>query len=206
MAIDNVLFPNPPMIHGFQKEVMIPTNVASNGNREFRIRKQANERYIWSWPGSTMEDDDLRALIKFQSQREGALKAFKFQDPDYPTFNDALLEYSGSTTDWYLRIPFDASTVGVHKIFNIDLGNTTVTVDGVSGNISSGQLNSAGEPTITVDGTNGSEVVRITGPCYFSARFDANIAWTLAHLNSDNTPNISIYNEIKLIEVFEDTF
>jgi len=206
MAIDNVVFPNPKLIHGFTKEVMIPTQVVSNGNNEYRIRKQANERYMWSWPGSTMEDADIRALVKFQAQREGALKAFKFQDPDYPNFMDAVLEYSGADSRWLIKVPFDDATPGSHRIFNLDTGNTTVTVDGSPGSIVSAQLNAAGEPTVTVNGTAGTETVRISGPCYFSARFDGNITWTLAALNIDNTPNLSIYNEIRLKEVFEDTF
>lgn len=204
MAIDNVLLTNPKLIHGMSKSSSIPTQIVSNGNTEYRMRTNAFERFTWQWPASTMTDAQLRELYKFWVERDGGLKAFKFQDPDYPNFVSGKLSSAGGTK-WYLRIPFDSSTAGLHRIFNLTIGSMTCTKNGSPATIASAQIETNGEPTITVTGSSSGDTIRISGPCYFSARFDSNVSWSLTGLDENNLPVLSTYDTIRLVEVFETT-
>lgn len=204
MAIDNVLFTNPKLIHGLRKSSSLPTKIVSNGNTEYRIRTNAFERFSWTYPSSTMTDSQLREIYNFWVTREGGLKAFKFQDPDYPNFVDAKLTSAGGSK-WYLRIPYDSNTPGTHRIFNLTIGSTTCTKNGNPATIASAQIETTGEPTITVTGSVSTDTIRISGPCYFSVRFDGNLEWSLTGLDINNAPVIETYGDINLIEVFETT-
>ena len=204
MAVDNVIFPNPKLIHSMKKSSAIPVNIVSNGNTEYRIRTNAFERFSWEWPSSTMTDSQIRTLYQFWVQRGGGLNSFKFQDPDYPNFVDGRLGSAGTTT-WFLRVPFDSTTPGQHRVFNLDLANTTCKKNGTTATISSASINANGEPIITVAGSSPSDVIAISGPIYFTARFDSSVEWVLEALDFDNLPVISTYSNIKLIEVFEST-
>jgi len=204
MAIDNVLFPNPKLIHGLTKSSQLPVRVISNGNTEYRIRTNAFERFVWEFPTSTMTETQLTEMIKFWGQRDGGLNAFKFQDPDYPNFVNAKLSSAGGSK-WYLRIPYDTDTAGRHRVFNLTIGSMTCTRNGTPATIASAQVESTGEPTITVTGSSSGDTIRLSGPCYLSARFDSELSWSLTALDSDNLPYFSTYNTIRLYEVFETT-
>ena len=204
MSIDNVLFTNPKLIHGISKSSEIPTRVVGNGNTEYRMRTNAFERFIWEWPSATMTTEQIRELYKFWNQRDGGLRGFKFQDPDYPNFVNAKLSSAGGSK-WYLRIPFDSDTPGTHRVFNLTLGSTTCTKNGTPATIASAQVESTGEPTITVTGSISTDTIRISGPCYLSVRFDGSISWSISSLDQDNLPVISTYDTIRLYELFETT-
>lgn len=187
-----------------KKSSAIPVNIVSNGNTEYRIRTNAFERFNWEWPSSTMSDAQIRTLYQFWMERDGGLKAFKYQDPDYPNFVNAKLSNAG-TAYWHLRIPFNASTPGQHRVFNFDLANTTAKLNGTTATISIAAIDSSGEPVIGIPGSTPSDTVTISGPIYLSARFDSSIEWVLEALDENNLPVISTYSNIKLIEVFETT-
>lgn len=217
--MDNVLLQNPKLIHGLTKSSALPTRIVSNGNTEYRMRTNAFERFSWEWPASTMKDEHLRDLYRFWNQRGGGLTAFLFQDPDYPNFVNAPLSSAGGSK-WFLRVPtfataedgvyYDGVAVpnepGLHRIFNLDLSKTTCTRNGSPATITSAQIEpTTGEPTITVFGSNSSQEITISGPCYFSVRFDSNIEWSMTGLDENNQPLIHTYSPIRLIEVFEST-
>jgi len=202
--IDNVLFPIIKTIHGFTRETVQPTNIITNSSgREYRILRSNMPRFMWTYQSTTIEHADMLELESFWADRGGRLRSFKFQDPNYQTFNDAILSSAGGQ-NWYLRIPHTPSTAGDHRVFNFDSA-TTATVDSIPTSINSASLNTSGEPIITITGTTGSEVVRITGNCYLSARFDVELSWSLSALNLDNSPFVDTYQSIILKEVFEST-
>lgn len=203
MAVDNVVFPNFPLIHGLRRETLIPTMVTvTNGVNEYRLNRSGNfERYHWTWPSSTLEHDEVLTLLKFFKQRNGAHLGFKFQDPSYPNFVNAKLTLD-SGSNYILATPFtdDGSDAGEHYIWNFNISDYTIN----QGTITAAFIDSAdGLPKITVSGAGAS--VLISGPCYFSARFDSDIEHVLVALNQgiDNTPLLDSYNPVSLRELFE---
>lgn len=205
MSIDNVLFPNLKLIHGFTREILGNILIVDNNSSglEKRIRKSPFERYIWSFQGTNVLSSDVQTLHKFWQERGNGHHSFKFQDPYYPEFNNALLASAGGTT-WYLNIPYSSSQAGEHPVFNFDV-TTTATVNGTPTGIAGASIDSSGRPIITITGTTGTEEVRITGPCYLTARFDRNLSWSMAALDSDNLPYVDLLGEVRLKEVFETT-
>ena len=81
MAYQNILFPNPKLIHGLQKEVVKQTKIITNGNKEFRINKQANFRQRWTWPARAMSQTDIDAIVTFADTVDMALDSFNFYCP-----------------------------------------------------------------------------------------------------------------------------
>lgn len=81
MAYQNILFPNPKLIHGLQKEIIKQTKVVSNGNTEFRITKNASCRQRWTWPSRAMLHSDIDAIIAFADSVDMAKDSFNFYCP-----------------------------------------------------------------------------------------------------------------------------
>lgn len=81
MAYQNILFPNPKLIHGLQKEVLKQTKIVSNGNTEYRISKNANFRQRWTWPSRAMSQTDIDAIITFADTVDMAKDSFNFYCP-----------------------------------------------------------------------------------------------------------------------------
>lgn len=81
MAYQNILFPNPKLIHGLKKETIKQTKIVSNGNTEFRISKNANFRQRWVWPARAMSQADINAIIAFADTVDMAKDSFNFYCP-----------------------------------------------------------------------------------------------------------------------------
>ena len=99
MAYQNILFPNPKLIHGIKKEYVKVTKIVSNGNIEYRISKNAQFRQRWTWPSRVMLQTDIDALIAFVDQVDMAKDSFNFYCPikkqTYKVrFEDAKFEFS----------------------------------------------------------------------------------------------------------------
>jgi len=81
MAYQNILFPNPKLIHGLQKETVKQTKIVTNGNTEYRISKQANFRQRWTWSSRVMSQADINAIIAFAEGVDMAKDSFNFYCP-----------------------------------------------------------------------------------------------------------------------------
>lgn len=208
MSVDNVVFPSLPLLHGVRRQSVFPTQVVtSNGFQEYRLNRSGDfDRYTWTYPTSTLFHDaeescqasntTINALYQFWIERNGGLNGFKFVDPNYPEFVDAILQLD-SGSDYFLRLPFNDSTPGLHRVWNFNIPDYTVN----TGSITAAFIDTDGEPKITVSGAVGD--VRISGPCYMTARFDSNIESVMLALNVDNTPYLDSYAPITLRELFE---
>jgi hypothetical protein len=80
MAFQNVLFPNPKLIHGLKKEFAQQTKIISNGNAEYRISKNQMRR-IWTWPARNISATEWQALVTFMSSVNFSLDSFRFYCP-----------------------------------------------------------------------------------------------------------------------------
>jgi hypothetical protein len=197
------------LIHGLKRTADRPNTIVANGNTEYRLRRSAFERYTWQYPGSTLMESSCGSttfgkLSQFFADRDGGINSFKFQDPYYPNFVNAKLSNAGGS-NWYLRIPVDTNTPGLHRVFNLSLGSTTATKNGVNTTITSASITTAGEPIITINGSTSGDTIRISGPCYLTARFEGPLNYTIAGLKSDNSVLAVEYDTITLKEVFETT-
>lgn len=199
MAYNNVEFPYYPTKHDIVKEVIDPVSIITNGNYEYRVKKQRWEKFKWTLPTQTMKADQRDAVRAFLLARQNGLNSFKFQDPDIPSLTDALLSWNSGTL-WNLNLPLDANTAGTHPIFHP--GSLTVTVNGSPGTISSYNVTN-GVPTITVTGTNSGSIVRVSGTIYFTVRLDSSFSQAYSALDSNNKTVGLTVNEISLVEVFE---
>lgn len=104
MAYQNILFPNPRLVHGLNKETFKQTKVITNGNTEFRISKQANFRNRWTWSGRLVPQDDITEIVEFAQQVDMAKDSFNFYCPiakqTYKVrFVDAGITYSVEAFD-----------------------------------------------------------------------------------------------------------
>ena len=81
MAYQNILFPNPKLIHGLQKEIVKQTKIVSNGNTEYRISKNANFRQRWTWPARAMSQTDINTILAFADTVDMAKDSFNFYCP-----------------------------------------------------------------------------------------------------------------------------
>jgi len=200
MAFQNELFPDIKLKHGVAKSVLDPVSVVSNGNREYRLKKNRYDRFSWSIPAHNLNDSDKLEINAFLADKDYALDSFKFKDPDVPTLVDGLMKFNTGTT-WFFNIPFDENTSGKHPIFHSD--TLTATVNGSPATITSTGLDASGRPIIDVVGSSSGDVVRITGNIYFAVRLDSTTGWSLKALDTNNAPVIVGYSVIKLLEVFE---
>jgi hypothetical protein len=80
MAFQNVLFPNPKLVHGLTKEVGQSTKIISNGNTEYRLSK-SNPRRRWTWQSRGMSKADRDAIVTFMKNTKFSLDSFRFYCP-----------------------------------------------------------------------------------------------------------------------------
>jgi len=211
MAFDNVVFPYYPMKHGISKTVSDPVTVITNGSYEYRIKRQAWERYSWTLPTQTMTNEQKEAIKSFLSQRNSSLNSFKFNgDPDAISLVEARLSHH-SGQYWNLNLPYsmaDQSIPGTHPLFNADVDNWTITENGGPTTIvSAGSPNIplqyiAGQPVIHILGTYGTEDIRVTGDIHFTVRLGSTISYVLEALNTSNETLGVNTGAIELVEVF----
>lgn len=95
MAFQNVLFPNPKLIHGLQKSVVQNVNVVTNGNTEYRILKNSQPRQRWVWSSRAMSQTDINTLVTFLKSVNMMLDSFRFYDPFDKTEYHVRLDASG---------------------------------------------------------------------------------------------------------------
>jgi len=201
MAFQNELFPSVKLVHGVSKSILDPVAVVSNGNTEYRIKRNRYERYQWLIPSNNITDADKVIISGFLADKDYALDSFKFQDPDLPRLTDALLaSYSGN--QWLLNVPFDTNTAGTHRIFHVS-GTVTATINGTPVTVILGGLSPEVNPVVVVVGSVPGDVVRFTGDVHFVVRLDSTIGWSIKAVDGVNVPTIVGYSELKLIEVFE---
>lgn len=99
MAYQNILFPNPKLIHGLQKEIVKQTKIITNGNTEYRISKMANFRQRWTWSSRVMLQSDINAILAFAETVDMAKDSFNFYCPIKKQtfkvrFEDASISFS----------------------------------------------------------------------------------------------------------------
>ena len=204
MAFEDVVFPYYPMKHNISKSIIDPVSVVSNGNREYRIKRQAWERYEWTLPVQTMTNEQKEEIKAFLLSRNHSLNSFKFVDPDMAAWVDTKLT-NISADNWEVNLPLNnfnqtTSLPGTHPCFNANV--TNVTVNG------SPELNftvsvANGIPKIFVLGSPIGSDVRLTGGIpYFTVRLASSLGYTLAALDTNNETLGVNHAEIKLIEVF----
>lgn len=202
MAFEDVVFPYYPMKHNISKTIIDPVSIVSNGNREYRIKRQSWERYKWTLPTQTMTNAQKEEIKSFLLQRGHSLNSFKFVDPDAAVWNNTRLLYHSGTT-WEVNLPFsqtDQTVPGNHPLFNatidgglldgVGTGPRTITIlDGV--------------PTVNYTTSNSGSVVEITdGVPYFTVRLASTVSYALAALDVDNETQGVQHAAIELIEVF----
>lgn len=200
MAFSGLTFPYFPSPHGTAKRVIDPVKVITNGTYEYRTKRARWERFMWSLATQTMTNDQKEDIRTFLSSIDHSLESFRFVDPDYPEFDDALLTYN-STTYWNLALPIATGTAGTHPIFNPILGELDVTVNGVAGAITALSIIN-GVPAINVTGTDSNDVVRVSGPVYFTARLNSELSYALVALDCNSNPLGHNVETLELIEVF----
>lgn len=197
MAFVDQLFPNPKLIHGLQKSVASPTTIVGNNQVEYRIRKLANYRTLWSWPARLMYATDRDTISKFYTEVANfSLNSFKFKDPGLHKWNLTPLTYTGTANYFYLT---SRGTADTHPIFHID-ADCVVKVGSTTTAFTKTVVD--GQPVISVAGATSN--VNITGTFYHAVRFNqAEMGWTMAALASDNSGYADELDDIQLIEVFE---
>ncbi len=204
MAFVNQLFPNYPMIHGLGKTIINPVDIVSNGNIEYRVKRQVHERFEWSLPSQTMTNVQKEDIKSFLTQRNSALDSFKFIDPDAAAWDNARLPFA-SGDRWKVTVPFnmvDQSIAGTHPLYNPDTVNWSFTVNGSAFAGTPVFSIIAGEPVVTLAGTSSGNDIRVSGPIHFTVRLNGPISYSLAALNTINNTLGVQHNNISLIEVF----
>ena len=204
MAFEDVTFPYYPMKHGITKTIIDPVSIVSNGNREYRIKRQSWERYEWTLPTQTMTNEQKEEIKAFLLSRNHSLNSFKFVDPDMASWIDTKLTYV-SGTSWEVNLPLNnfnqtSSLPGTHPCFNADI--TDVTLGGTPAGFT-GPTITNGIPVISVTGSSSGSNVRLTGGIpYFTVRLASALGYALAALDTNNETLGVEHASIKLIEVF----
>ena len=203
MAFEDVTFPYYPMKHGITKTIIDPVSVVSNGNREYRIKRQAWERYEWTLPTQTMTDQQKEDIRIFLSERSHSLNSFIFIDPDMPTsIVDVDLEQHYSIF-WKYNLPLTHTAPeigGTHPQFGAigdavfwkrdgtQYGPTNVVlIDGI--------------PILNTGWSSGIITVDTMTP-KFVVRLASTLSYALAALDTNNETLGVEHASIKLIEVF----
>jgi len=206
MAFDNVTFPTFPMTLGVNRVENYQVDIVSNSTIEYRRARHRWENYTFSIPTQTMTDAQKETIRGFLAQRNHGLASFRFVDPGDPTWDNELLDLAGASS-WYLYNAFDESTPGGnHPMFNQVTSELVATKNGVpTAIIGTGVTN--GVPTINVAGSGGGDVIRITGPKYYTVRLATNFSYALAALcpGSSPSPRGHQVGSIELQEVFGET-
>ena len=204
MAFENVVFPYYPMKHNISKSIIDPVSVVSNGNREYRIKRQAWERYEWTLPVQTMTNEQKEDIKGFLLQRQHSLNSFKFVDPDYATWDIGTRLSYNSLIFWNINLPASRTNLniaGTHPIFNSDA--FTVTINGNPDVVTAYEF-PGGVPVARIPAAISTDIVEINSNSipYFTVRLASSIGYTLAALDTNNETLGVNHAEIKLIEVF----
>jgi hypothetical protein len=196
MTFANVLFPNPKLIHDLERTIAAQTTIVGNGNREFRIQKQANYFTSWKYPSRAMSAQDAQAIADFiANEANFGLNSFKFKDPYYNTWADMELAYTGSGTKYYLTLKGINDT---HPIFHVG-GDVVVKRNGTPTTFT--RVIENGVPMVEVPSAG---TITISGTFYFAVRLDsAEYTQIMSGLTSSNSPYADTISDLKLIEVFE---
>ena len=196
MAFQNIVFPALKLIHDFKKQALLPVSVVGNGAAEYRVARMRWEKFTWTYPARAILSTDKLTLYQFYKQTSGALDSFKFVDPDYPAWKGDQLSFNSSTY-WNFCLPYS----GNHPLFNYDSA-MVVKKNGAVTSYSFSIVN--GFPVLSIPGSVSTDVITVaSGTIYLTARFDSAMSWSLAALNSDNTPYVVNLDNLMLIEVFE---
>ena len=205
MAFDNVVFPNYPMIHGIKKSIVDPVSVVANGSREYRVKRQRWERYIWTIPTQTMTQQQKEEIKSFLVQRSHSLNSFKFVDPDASSLVNARLEMHPSFTTYYkLALPYsmnNQTVQGDHPLFNTDPHLWTYVGSSGNGIYISTQIVD-GVPYVELDYSSATGYFTASGNVYFTVRLNTPLEYALVALDSNNETLGVNHSAIELIEVF----
>ncbi len=196
---DNAVFPM-CAIRGVSKSETFPVDVQTNGFNEYRSTPFDWEYFTWNIPSWSILDEDKKSLVNFLRQRKYGLRSFLYQDPDMPSLVNNIVPNYGGGTKWQLTIAYDTNVPGNHPIFHpgaIEVRRNGFVVSNATFAIENGR------PLITVPGSVPSDVIRVSGPIFFSVRLESSFGWTITALNSSSTPAAVSHTEIQLKEVFE---
>lgn len=207
MAFDNEVFPAYPLIQDVRRDTIYPVKVRTNGTVEKRITHVRYEKFQWTIPTQIFSLEDKNRIRNFLVQRNHGLNSFKFNDPHLPELNDAILANGSGTNQWKLFLPFDDNTPGdLHPLWNLDLSEITVTVNGspVSLTPGSAPLYNENIPEMIVPGSSAGDTVRISGKIYFTVKLATPLSQALVGLdycNQSNNPTYFNMQPITLVEV-----
>lgn len=210
MAFSGLTFPTLKLKHGITKEMVDPISITGNGAREVRRKQNKTDRGVWSFPARAMSENDKQALVKFLQQTKMGLDSFYFQDPTYPEFNNAIMPNRSSATFW-CKLPYDATTAGIHPIIRPVIAGLTFKKDGVPVvGVTWSTDSSNGQAYFNVPGANAGSIITVTGPCYFVARFAGTVSYTIAAMERSSlggdcnvVPTAVQMNDFQIVEVFE---
>lgn len=105
MAFEDILFPNPKLIHGLKRRFDWPCQIVSNGSSEYRITKQDSPRKIWIWQARSLSSIELREIYDFLIARKMATNSFRFLCPfDKIEYHVRLYQTNIEETAEYLDI------------------------------------------------------------------------------------------------------
>lgn len=196
MAFVNQLFPNPKLIHDLERKIGASTTIIGNGNREYRLQKEANYRTRWKWPQRAMLSTDAQAISTFMSEVANfGLNSFKFKDPYLNSWLETPLLYTGTGTKYYLT---SKGTSDTHPVYHLG-GDIVVKRNGVVTTYTVVIENDVPMIEVPLAGT-----ITISGTFYFGARFDqADYSTVMSVLDTNNGPLADTIGDIALIEVFE---
>lgn len=195
---DNATFPL-CAIRGVSKSETFPVDVQTNGFNEYRSTPFEWEYFTWTIPSWGLLEDEKKSLVSFLRQRKYGLRSFLYQDPDMPSLqNNIVANYNGGT-QWVLTLAYDDNVPGKHPIFHP--GTLEVRKNGFIVGHSFSIVN--GVPILNVPGSVPTDVIRVSGPIFYSVRLDSPFSWTITALNSTNTAAIATHADIQLKEVFE---
>lgn len=196
MAFVNQLFPNPKLIHDLDRRIGAPTTIIGNGNREYRLQKEANYRTRWKWPSRAMLSTDAQTIALFVSEVANfGLNSFKFKDPYINQWLETPLLYTGTGTKYYLTTKGTSDT---HPVYHLG-GDIVVKRNGVVTTYTKIIENDIPVIEVPLAGT-----ITISGTFYFAVRLDqADFGQSMSALDIGNGPLADTISDISLIEVFE---
>ena len=186
MAFSGLTFPQLKLKHGISKQIIDPIMVTGNGAREVRRKQNKTDRGVWTFPARNISEADKQTLVKFLQQTRMGADSFYFQDPTYPEFNNAVMAWRSFNTYW-LNIPYDATTSGIHPVIRPKMGELTVKLNGVTTTASLLTDSTTGMPYIQTGGAGSSSIVcTVTGPCYLVARFSGTVNYTITAMEKSS--------------------
>lgn len=200
MAFDNATFPFVPLKHDRRVTVIDPVSVVTNGNYEYRVKRQQWERFEFTLSAQTMTNEQKENIRQFLMQRDNSFRTFKYVDPEYSTWEDVVLPYSGTWGHHYMYLPFGASTPGTtHPLFNQDAADFTVKLGGTPTTFTFEKLN--GIPTVYSFGANGIDPLTISGTISYNVRLNSSFQDVLFALDCNDAALGHQVPSISLMEV-----